>query len=178
MRVLLNVWHKLEEGVLALLLVFMTLVTFYQVVLRYVFNDGLLWGQEAVLYAFAWLVLFGLAYGVRTRAHLGIDLVVKMMSPARRRSTGLLAVALCMLYAGLLAWGAWVYAAKLHEVGIEAQDVPLERWVLTAVMPFGFGLLFLRLCTEAKLILSGEAPGFEIADEAGDALREHYDPRA
>lgn len=177
MEFLRATWHRLEEGVIALLLAFMTLVTFYQVVLRYLFNDSLLWGQEAVLYAFAWLVLFGLAYGVRTRAHLGIDIVVRMMSPAGRRGTGLVAVALCMIYAGLLAWGSWVYIAKLYEVGIEAQDLPVERWLLGAVMPFGFLLLLARLVVEARLILTGATPGFEIADEAGDTLRDLYDPR-
>lgn len=178
MATLRAAWHRLEEGVIALLLAFMTLVTFCQVVLRYLFNDGLLWGQEAVLYAFAWLVLFGLAYGVRTRAHLGIDLAVRAMSPAGRRRTGLAAVALCMAYAALLAYGSWVYVAKLYEVGIEAQDLPIERWLLAAVMPFGFLLLLVRLGAEARLILTGATPGFEIADEAGDALRDLYDPRS
>jgi len=176
MQLLRTVWHRLEEGLMALLLVFMTLVTFYQVVLRYIFNGSLLWGQEAVLYAFGWLVLLGLAYGVRTRAHLGIDIAVKALSPPLRRGVGLVAVALCMVYAALLAYGSWVYMDTLRMVGIEAQDIPVERWILMAILPFGFLLLLLRLCTEAKLILTGEAQGFEIADEAGDALRELHDP--
>jgi len=177
MKLLRAAWHHLEEGLLALLLVFMTLVTFYQVVLRYVFNSGLLWGQEAVLYAFGWLVMLGLAYGVRTRAHLGIDIVVRALSPQQQRIVGLIAVALCMLYAGLLAYGSWIYMDTLRMVGIEAQDIPVERWLLVTVMPFGFLLLLLRLCTEAWLILTGRTAGFEIADEAGDALRELHEPR-
>ncbi|MDJ0389153.1 TRAP transporter small permease [Roseomonas sp. E05] len=177
MTLLRAAWHRLEEGLMAFLLVFMTLVTFYQVVLRYVFNSGLLWGQEAVLYAFGWLVLLGLAYGVRTRAHLGIDIAVKALSPSLRRTVGLIAVALCMVYAGLLAYGSWIYMDTLRVVGIEAQDIPVERWLLLTILPFGFLLLLLRLCTEAKLILTGEVQGFEIADEAGDALRELHDPR-
>ncbi|WP_202397157.1 TRAP transporter small permease [Teichococcus coralli] len=161
---------------MALLLVFMTLVTFYQVVLRYVFNDGLLWGQEAVLYAFGWLVMLGLGYGVRTRAHLGIDILVKALTPRHRRTIGLVAVALCIIYAGLLAYGSWIYMDTIRMVGIEAQDIPVERWLLITVMPFGFLLLLARLCTEAWLILSGRTAGFEIADEAGDALRELHNP--
>ncbi|MGB8527322.1 MAG: TRAP transporter small permease subunit, partial [Rhodoplanes sp.] len=73
MGALRTIWYRLEEGVIALLLAFMTILTFVQVVLRYGWGTGILWGQEAVLYTFAWLVLFGLAYGFRTRAHLGIN---------------------------------------------------------------------------------------------------------
>ena len=130
MGALRTIWYRLEEGVIALLLAFMTILTFIQVVLRYGFGTGILWGQEAVLYAFAWLVLFGLAYGFRTRAHLGIDIIVKMMSPPTRRVVGLIAIACCALFAGLMLWGSYVYIAKLYEVGVEAQDLPIERWLL------------------------------------------------
>lgn len=173
MGALRAIWYRLEEGFIALLLTFMTIVTFVQVVMRYGFGTGILWGQEAVLYAFAWLVCFGLAYGIRTRAHLGIDLVVKMMAPPTQRIVGLLAIAACALFAGLMLWGSYVYIAKLYEVGVEAQDLPIERWLLGAIMPFGFALLLVRLATEAWLILSGQAHGFELADEAGDVLRDN-----
>jgi C4-dicarboxylate transporter, DctQ subunit len=172
MGVVRTIWYRLEEGVIALLLAFMTILTFIQVVLRYGFGSGILWGQEAVLYAFAWLVLFGLAYGLRTRAHLGIDLVVRMMAPPARRIVGLVAITACALFAGLMLYGSYVYIAVLYDVGVEAQDLPIQRWLLGSIMPFGFALLLVRLATEAWLILSGQVNGFELADEAGDVLRE------
>ncbi|MEZ5786893.1 MAG: TRAP transporter small permease [Xanthobacteraceae bacterium] len=172
MAVIRTIWYRLEEGFIALLLTFMTLLTFIQVVLRYGFGSGILWGQEAVLYAFAWLVLFGLAYGIRTRAHLGIDIFVKMLAPPTRRIVGLVAITASALFAGLMLYGSYVYIDKLYEVGVEAQDLPIERWLLGVIMPIGFALLLVRLATEAWLILSGQASGFELADEAGDVLRD------
>ena len=59
---------------MALALAFMTIITFVQVVLRYVFGTGLVWSLEATTYTFAWLVLIGMSYGVRTRAHIAVDL--------------------------------------------------------------------------------------------------------
>lgn len=171
-RALRTIWYRLEEGVIALLLAFMTILTFVQVVLRYGFDAGILWGQEAVLYAFAWLVLFGLAFGLRTRVHLGIDIVVKMLSPPARRVVGLIAITACALFAGLMLYGSYVYISVLYDVGVEAQDLPIQRWLLGSVMPFGFALLLMRLATEAWLILSGQADGFELADEAADVLRD------
>ena len=53
--------NHLEEGVLATLLAFMTVLTFLQVVLRYAFNSGLVWSLEATTYSFAALVLFGMS---------------------------------------------------------------------------------------------------------------------
>ncbi|MEZ5687157.1 MAG: TRAP transporter small permease subunit, partial [Paracoccaceae bacterium] len=46
----------LEEGAIALILGAMTVITFVNVVLRYVFNHSLIWGLELTLILFAWLV--------------------------------------------------------------------------------------------------------------------------
>ena len=68
----------------------MTIITFANVVARYVFNDNILWALESdCLSLFAWLVLLGASYCVKkTTAHLGVDVVVNMVSPpaTRRRS--------------------------------------------------------------------------------------------
>ncbi len=141
----MRILYRLEEGFLALLLAFMVIITFAQVVMRYAFGSGLLWAQEATLYAFAWLVVFGLAYGIRTRAHLGIDLVVKCLRARARRDGGALAIAACILYAALMAYGAYIYVEKLHWSASRRKTFPLERWMLSSIMPIGFGLLGLRL---------------------------------
>ena len=65
---------------MALALAFMTIITFIQVILRYVFGTGLVWSLEATTYAFAWLVLIGMSYGVRTRAHIAVDLFSSRLS--------------------------------------------------------------------------------------------------
>ena len=49
--------NSIEETAIAVILGLMTLVTFINVVLRYVFNASLIWGLEVVLILFAWLVL-------------------------------------------------------------------------------------------------------------------------
>ena len=51
-------WERLEEGLIALLLAAMTLLTFAQVVLRYGFNSGFVWALETTTYLFGWLILF------------------------------------------------------------------------------------------------------------------------
>ncbi|WP_245613025.1 TRAP transporter small permease [Skermanella stibiiresistens] len=167
-----RVINHLEEGFIAFLLAAMTILTFVQVVLRYVFNSGIIWGVEATSYMFAWMVLFGMSYGVRVHAHIGIDLLVKNLPGATRRVAGLIAIGLCVLYAGIMAWGSYAYISRLIRLGIEAEDIPIERWMLTVILPIGFALLGLRLLQEAYAIVSGRRSGFELADEAADVLKE------
>jgi C4-dicarboxylate transporter DctQ subunit len=51
-----------------------------------------------------------------------------------------------------------------------AEDIPLPRWLLGIILPIGFTLLALRLLEQGWAILTGRAKGFELADEAADAL--------
>ena len=79
-----------EEGLIAFLMAAMTLVTFMQVVARYVFNYSFVWALELTGVMFAWLIFTGMSYGVRVGAHIGVDALVKTLSarPARLVAVG------------------------------------------------------------------------------------------
>ena len=63
-------------------------MTFTNVVLRYGFNTGLIWGLEMVSFLFAWLVLFGISYAVKVTAHLGVDAIINLFRLARAAGSG------------------------------------------------------------------------------------------
>ncbi len=104
--------NEFEETVIALILAAMTIITFINVVLRYGFNTGLIWGLEMVSFLFAWLVLFGASYAVKTTSHLGVDAVINLFGPGGRRILGLISGAVCIAFALLLLKGAWDYWAN------------------------------------------------------------------
>jgi C4-dicarboxylate transporter DctQ subunit len=104
--------NEIEETFIALLLGGMVLITFINVVLRYGFNTGLIWGLESVLFLFAWLVLFGVAYAFKITANLGVDAVLNIAPSRIKRIMILASCAVCIIYAGLLFKGAWDYWAN------------------------------------------------------------------
>ncbi len=102
---------RLEEVAIAVILGLMVAITFVNVVLRYVFNSGLIWGLEVTLVLFAWLVLFGVSHLVKSGSHLGVDVVLTRLEARGRRRLALLAALVCLGYAMLLCKGAWDYWA-------------------------------------------------------------------
>lgn len=136
--------NRLEEGLIALLLAVMTFLTATQVVMRYVFNSGWIWSLEATTYTFAWLVLLGMAYGVRTRSHIAVDLVVGRLHGRTHRVVTYLALLICLAYSVLMLYGGSVFVLRLFELGNNARDLPFARWFLTIMLPLGFALLTLR----------------------------------
>ncbi len=118
--------HNLEETVIALLMGLMTLVTFINVVMRYGFNSQLIWGLELTLVLFAWLVLFGIAYGFKVVSHLGVDAVINLVGKGPRKWLGVLAAVACITYGCLLLKGAWDYWAPFAGL-----DATTGRWFPT-----------------------------------------------
>jgi C4-dicarboxylate transporter DctQ subunit len=149
----------LEEAFMVVALVFMTVLTVVQVVLRYVFATGLVWSLEATTYAFAWLVLIGMSYGVRTGAHIAVDLVTSRLGPRSARAFAGAALAAGLAYCALMTYGSALFVDRLMTLGTEARDIPLPRWLLTGVMPLAFLLLALRLVQAARPVLWPPAGG-------------------
>jgi C4-dicarboxylate transporter DctQ subunit len=118
--------NEFEEVAIAVILGVMTLLTFVNVVMRYGFGSGVIWGLEATLLLFAWLVLFGMSYAVKVTAHLGVDAVIGLFPRRGQRIMALVAAALCLLYAVLLMKGAWDYWAPF--AGLEKTG---GRWFPT-----------------------------------------------
>lgn len=180
-----RVFNRLEEGFISLLLVVMTVLVFFEVVLRFGYgwqifpNEGgfatflsefFRLVEELTLHLNAWLVLFGASYGVKVGSHIGVDAIVRLLSSKARRIVTLVALALCLVYCALFIEGAWVYLQKMHKIGIELQDVPLPKWIAHSILLIGFVLLFIRFVELGWLVFKGDVDGFRSSDEAKEAL--------
>lgn len=132
-------------------LAFMTIMTFVQVVLRYVFGTGLVWSLEATTYTFAWLVLLGMSYGVRTQAHIAVDIVTSRLGTRAARNLAAVALVCALGYCALMLYGSGVFVYRLYGLGNYARDIPLPRWLLASIMPFAFALLAVRLVQAARM---------------------------
>ncbi|MEM6488800.1 MAG: TRAP transporter small permease [Pseudomonadota bacterium] len=133
-----------EETMIALLLGAMTLITFANVIARYVFNDNILWALEATLFLFAWLVLLGAGYCVKITAHLGVDVLVNALSPAGKRAMAWASLACCLVFSILLfvgSWNLWAPFAALPELDGNLRD---QAWYEVDDIPMPVFLRFLE----------------------------------
>ncbi len=134
-----SVTDRIEETLIAVILGFMTLITFINVLVRKLFSNDPpyfiellklenigLWGGELTVFLFGWLCLLGASYAVKKNAHLGVDAVINIFARPKRRILALIAVAVCIVYASLLLKGAWDYWANFANLpGTEGRWFPL-----------------------------------------------------
>jgi C4-dicarboxylate transporter DctQ subunit len=160
-----------EEWVMSLMLLGMTTLAFMQVVRRYVFNTGFSWTLELTMVLFAFMIFLGISYGVRVGAHIGVDALVNLLSPTKRRYVSIVAVVLSLVYVAFILVGSWTYVSKMMVVGVEFDYLPIERWKVLIVMPIGYLMIAFRFGQVLWALLSGKAQSLRLADEAADALK-------
>jgi len=162
--------ERLEEGLIAFLMAAMTATTFAQVVARYAFNYSFVWALELTSVMFAGLIFIGMSYGVRVGAHIGIDALVRLLGGNAARAAGMVAAALCVLYAAIVTAGGYNYVRKMFDVGILMQDMPIQQWIPRAILPIGFALLAFRFAQAFVRLARGEDARL-VGDEAEEALK-------
>ena len=150
MRALLRGLHRLEDGLLALLLLVLLALAVGQIALRWFADAGWLQGEVAQRTLVLWIALLGALGAARERRHLAIDLLPRLLPPwGRRLAWGLaqlIAAGLCMA----MAWYGW----QLVELEREAPGplfAGLPSWAGMLIIPFGFALLGLRCLLAAWL---------------------------
>ena len=166
----MKILDRLEEWIISLMLLAMTGLTFYQVVLRYVFNGGMSWALELTGVFFAVMIFIGVPYGVRVSSHIGVDALVKLLPTGKRKAVAILAVLLSLIYVGFIFTGSMQYVLKMKDVGIELEDMPIERWQVLAVMPLGMALTGFRFLQIFYDLITGRADSLRLADEAAEAM--------
>lgn len=183
----------LEETVIAILLGLMTLITFANVVARYVFNSNILWALEVTVFLFAWLVLIGISYGVKKSFHLGVDVLIDLMPPALRKLMALAAVAACLAFSLLLLKGSWDYwyPFATSRAFLETEDVPMPgflqftadwlnegeryekmpRFIPYFALPLGMALLTLRYLQIAWQVITDKTDSVIASHEVEDLVK-------
>ncbi len=169
---------KVEETLIAFFLGAMTILTFVNVVMRYLFNDNILWAVEVTVFLFAWMVLVGASYGVKKHFHIGVDVVINLVPEGWRKVLALFSVACCLAFSILLLIGSWNYwyPFATERAWYETDDIPmpevlqfmadwlnegeryekLPRFIPYMALPISMALLTFRFSQAAYQILTGK----------------------
>ena len=107
MERVLDLYCGFLKGVIALCLAVMVVLVFGNVVLRYGFNSGITVSEELSRWLLVWLTFLGAIVAVREHSHLGVDSLVRMLSPMGKRICFIINYSLMLFADWLLLTGSW-----------------------------------------------------------------------
>lgn len=142
-------FHRFSDWVgafSAVLLLLLVANVFYDVVMRYLFNDVSIGMQELEWHLYSAIFLFGVAYALKTDGHVRVDLIYERLAPRRRALIDILGTLVfiwpfCFLVAGY----GFGFAAEAYDLGETSADpggLP-HRWVIKALIPLSFACVIL-----------------------------------
>ena len=175
MKVLKWLDNNLEKYVCVILLMVIAGFTFVNVVMRYVFKNGISWATEGTLFLFAFFVWFTISYGFKMRSHVNVTAITGML-PAKAQRILAIIVEVVEL-AGLIYiayWGLMLIFDK-SVIGKYGLLIHYPRWTLYLSTPLGAGMAAFRvlqnLIEDIRNINSDYDAGPGVSAEAEESVR-------
>lgn len=153
MRQWIHRLHRLEDGLLALLLATMIVLAGTQILLRNLFDSGFVWIDPLLRVILLWLGLLGATVATRYNKHIRIDLLARRF---KRNTDRLLQAVVGQVSAWtclVIAWFGMDWIRLDYEDGISSM-VGVPAWSLEIAVPLAFALIGFRYlllsCTWAR----------------------------
>jgi len=125
-----------------------------QIVLREVFNTGIIWADELVRLIVLWLAMMGAMAACREDRHIRIDALSHLFSD---NVISGIRVVVDLFAAGVCAAIAW-HAYRYLQLEIEFEDTVLVNtpaWIAHVVIPIGFAVFSYRFLVSVVKRLVG-----------------------
>jgi C4-dicarboxylate transporter DctQ subunit len=149
-----RILDRLEEWLIAFFMGVATLVIFFAVVHRY--SSGIpwiwqytrgfstSWAQELCIYLFIWMAKFGAAYGVRTGIHVGVDVLMRSLAPAKQKFFVVLSLSCGALFTAIIALLGTKFVYFIYLTGQISPDLEMPMWIIYLAIPLGSSLMCYR----------------------------------
>ena len=142
---------------------FMVIITFVVVVMRYVFDAGFIWIQESVVWMHAAVFMLGAAYTLHDEEHVRVDVFYRNMSDKRRAWVDLIGVLVFLLpVCVFLGWKSFDFVVQSWSIressrepgGMPYPFIPMLKTVLL-LMPVTVGLQGVSLFLKSLRVMRG-----------------------
>lgn len=129
---------KFELYICIILMSLMTVLIFFQVVMRYVFGNSLTWSEEMARYVFIWLVYFGISYGARIRKHIRIEASLKLFPTKFRPIVVIIGDLLFLFFACFIVYSGFGLVQKQMKLNQLSPAMHIPMWFLYSAPVVGF----------------------------------------
>ncbi|MCV2401724.1 TRAP transporter small permease subunit [Marinomonas sp. C2222] len=125
----------------AILFVLLLFNVFYDVLMRYVFNDVSIGMQELEWHLYAAVFLLGIPYGLQHGGHVRVDVIYENLSIKGKAWVDLFGCIFLLLpFTLLVGYYGIGFAQESYALGETSGDPGglSHRWIIKAVIPFAF----------------------------------------
>lgn len=136
---------KVETALLVLLVLFLLLFAFLQVVLRNIFDSGIAWADIFNRSMVLWVGFLGATLSAREDRHLSLEVLTKFLPEKLKPFIQLIVTSFVIVVCAMLTHYSYLF--YVDQITFEASDLLFEGFpkaYFTVIFPLGFAVLTFR----------------------------------
>ena len=143
----LSALEKIASTIAAVFMFAIMMIVFSDVIMRYAFNKPFSWAYDLIsMYLMAGVFFLVLSEAYASNAHVSVDILQQKFTPNVKRLTEIVTCIVGIVVFSLIAWLGWLRAVDAFQSGdVMAGAIPWPMWPSVGLVPFGAGLIMLRL---------------------------------
>lgn len=149
---------EFEKIVLSIILVFVTVITFANVVVRKLSDSQFAWTEELVINLFVMMIMMGCALCAREGSLISLSLVFDRLKVGGKKIfVAIITVANTVLWVLLLKTGIDKVLSQMHS-GKLTSSLGWPEWMFTIFLPIGAVFLILHTIEFCVDVMTNNAP--------------------
>jgi len=139
--------EKLASTVAAVFMFAIMIIVFGDVIMRYAFNQPFSWAYDLIsIYLMAGVFFLVLSEAFASRAHVSVDILQQKFSPSMIRLSEIVTCIVGITVFSLIAYLGFLRTVdSFQSADVMAGAIPWPMWPSIGLVPFGAGLITIRL---------------------------------
>lgn len=148
----IEILRRIEDWLLAILVLLLVVLAGGQIVLRDFFHTGISWADPLMRQLVLWTGMLGALAAVRDEKHIALDVLQRFLSPLVQKIARMLTFGFAAAICAALAWYSYVMLGVDYASATPSSAfASLPAWIPETILPTAFGLMALRFVLRAFL---------------------------
>lgn len=139
---------KIEDWLLAILVLILVALAGAQIILRNFFDTGLSWADPLLRALVLWTGMLGALAAVRDDKHIALDVLQRFLTSRMQKASRVLTLGFAAAICAAMAWFS-VDLVKIDLASGSNAFAGVPSWLIESILPAGFGLMALRFALRA-----------------------------
>lgn len=144
MKKSINILDKLEEIILVILMVAMTISVVIQVFSRTVLNVSPSWTEEVARYMLVWITFVGASLGAKRGAHMGVEAFTMILPKKVQKAVAAITWLICAAFTAITCVNSISILQLQMATGQVSAAIQLPMWIPYAGVTVGMFLMTIR----------------------------------
>lgn len=135
--------EKIEDSLLIALLLIMISMAVLQIILRNLFESGILWADPLVRTLVLWIGLIGAMIASRNNHHINIDIITRYLPGLAQKISTLIICIFAAAVCTIMTYFSVAFVRMEKQDGMTAfADIPV--WICESIIPVAFAVISVR----------------------------------